>query len=151
MICDELLDAATPRAQQLSVQLSTDLAPASAIGDPALVRRLIGNLLDNALQYNHPGGIIEVKTWTQQASGCLLVANSGPLISDVDLERLFEPFHRLSDQRIASDIQTHGAGVGLSIVRAIANAHAATLAAVPRPTGGLAVTLTFPPPAREQE
>jgi signal transduction histidine kinase len=150
-LCTELLDAATPRAQQLSVQLSADLAPASAIGDPALVRRLIGNLLDNALQYNHPGGTIEAKTWTKQGSGCLLVANSGPVISNGDLERLFEPFQRLNDLRIASDTQTHGVGLGLSIVRAIADAHAATLAAVPRPNGGLAVTVTFPPPTREQE
>ncbi len=59
-ICTELLHAATPRAQALTVHLSADLASAAAIGDPALVRRLIGNLLDNALQYNHPGGTIEI-------------------------------------------------------------------------------------------
>ncbi|MGO9971290.1 MAG: sensor histidine kinase [Solirubrobacteraceae bacterium] len=150
-ICTELLDAATPRAHALAVQLSTDLAPAPAIGDPALVRRLIGNLLDNALQYNHPGGTIEIKTWTQQRSGCLLVANSGPAISNAELERLFEPFQRLSNQRIATDIQTHGVGLGLSIVRAIADTHAATIAAVPRPNGGLAMTVIFPPPTCGQE
>ncbi len=144
-ICTELLDAATPRAQALAVELSTDLGPAPAIGDPALVRRLIANLLDNALQYNRPGGSIEIKTWTQRRSGCLMVANSGPVIPNADLERLFEPFQRLSNQRIAADIQTHGVGLGLSIVRAIADTHAATILAIPRPNGGLAVTITFPP------
>ncbi len=58
------------------------------------------------------------------------------MISNADLERLFEPFQRLSNQRVASDIQTQGVGLGLSIVRAIADTHAATIAAEsPAPTG----------------
>jgi signal transduction histidine kinase len=139
-ICAELINAAESRAQRLSVRLNGDLTTAVVSGDQALIRRLIGNLLDNALQYNQPGGSVEVHTWTRDGSAAVSIANSGPLISADDLESLFEPFRRLGDDRRRGE----GHGLGLSIVRAIAEAHGATVAAVPRPTGGLALTVCFP-------
>jgi signal transduction histidine kinase len=117
-----------------------DLTTAVVSGDQALVRRLIGNLLDNALAYNRPGGSVDVHTWTPDGSAVLSIANSGPVISADDLESLFEPFRRLGDARTRGQ----GNGLGLSIVRAIAEAHGATVDAVPRPGGGLAVTVSFP-------
>ena len=149
IVCGELADGAVLRAQSLSLHFATDLAPAPANGDPALVRRLIGNLLDNALRYNHPGGTIELRTWTQDRAGCVSVVNSGPMIATADLARLFEPFQRFPNEQ-APPGAIHGHGLGLSIVRAAAEAHGAALAAVPRAEGGLSLTITFPAVLGEQ-
>jgi signal transduction histidine kinase len=73
------------------------------------------------------------------------VTNSGPVIPAAEVDRLFQPFQRLGPRPARRD--GHGHGLGLSIVRAIAAAHAATITAQPRPGGGLAIDVTFPPPA----
>jgi signal transduction histidine kinase len=69
------------------------------------------------------------------------VTNTGPLIPPADVERLFQPFQRL-DRRRANYKDGHG--LGLSIVRAIATAHDATITARPVPDGGLCVRVSFP-------
>jgi len=69
------------------------------------------------------------------------VTNTGPLIPPADVDRLFQPFQRL-DRRRATYRDGHG--LGLSIVRAIATAHAATITARSMPGGGLSVAVTFP-------
>jgi signal transduction histidine kinase len=76
------------------------------------------------------------------------VANDGPTVPPADLDRLFEPFQRLTPTRTAKGDGHHG--LGLSIVRAIATAHAATLTATPRPEGGLTIEVKFAwlPPTR---
>jgi signal transduction histidine kinase len=71
------------------------------------------------------------------------VANTGPLVPPAELDRLFQPFQRL-DRRRAHYKDGHG--LGLSIVRAIATAHDATITACPRPGGGLRVRVSFPRP-----
>ena len=71
------------------------------------------------------------------------VTNSGPVIPAAEVDRLFQPFHRLGPRRASRD---GGHGLGLSIVRAIATAHAAAITARAMPEGGLAVDITFPPP-----
>jgi len=142
LICAELADAAAPRAHELSIHLTTDLASAHTSGDPALLRRLVSNLLSNALQYNHPEGTVHLRTWVQDGRSCLSVTNSGAIIANHAIARLFQPFQRLDKERTISDSQGHG--LGLSIVRAIVDAHGATLAASPNNEGGLTVTVTFP-------
>jgi signal transduction histidine kinase len=74
----------------------------------------------------------------------LSVTNTGPLIPPADVDRLFQPFQRL-DRRRANYKDGHG--LGLSIVKAIASAHNATITAYPMPDGGLGVTVIFPRPA----
>jgi signal transduction histidine kinase len=69
------------------------------------------------------------------------VANTGPTVPDDQVDRLFEPFQRLDAARTGS--RGHH-GLGLSIVRAIASAHGATVVAEPQDRGGLIVTVTFP-------
>lgn len=120
----------------------TSFAPAPTSGDPALIERLIANLLDNASRYNDARGIVEVSTESDDTTARLTVANTGPRIGREALERLFEPFQRLSEQPTAQDDGHHG--LGLSIVRAIATAHGARIEAQPRPGGGLTVTVAFP-------
>ena len=79
--------------------------------------------------------------WHGQA--LLTVANTGPVVSAEDLEQLFEPFRTADADRTRLD---DGHGLGLSIVRAIADAHGAIVAAEPSPEGGLRVEVRFPVP-----
>jgi signal transduction histidine kinase len=117
----------------------TTLHPARIPGDRLLLGRLLVNLCDNAIHYNQPGGTVDVTLHREQGRLVLTVANTGEVIPADQVDRLFEPFQRLHR---TADAGHHG--LGLSIVRAIARAHDAALAARPRPGGGLVVELTFP-------
>ena len=115
------------------------LEPALISGDPVLAERLIANLVENAARYNRPAGEIWVGTGTMAGCSRLTVANTGPLISPADVDRIFQPFQRLTD-RTSHD----GSGLGLAIVASIAEIHGGTAAARPRDDGGLSVTVTIP-------
>jgi signal transduction histidine kinase len=135
------LDAVTPEIDSHSLEVRTLLPPASVLGDPALVQRLLANLIDNAVRYNRPKGWVEVETSTSSAGTTLCVANSGSVVPPEAVEGLFEPFHRLGAERVADNGHY---GLGLSIARAIATAHGATITADAPPDGGLVVTVVFP-------
>jgi signal transduction histidine kinase len=105
-------------------------------GDPLLLAQLVRNLVDNALRYNVPGGEVHVHL---TAEGLLTVGNTGPAIGAEQVERLFEPFHRGAPRTGRSD----GAGLGLSIVRAVATACGGHASARPRPGGGLIVEVAL--------
>ena len=114
--------------------------PAPTVGDPALLERVAGNLLENAVRHNVDGGWIEVATdsgpeWTQ-----LRVSSSGQLIAPEQVAELFEPFRRGGVDRTART----GTGLGLSIVRAAVLAHGGAVHAEAVPGGGLAVTVRLP-------
>jgi signal transduction histidine kinase len=129
-------------AGSLGLDVHATLEPAPTVGDPRLLERLITNLVENAIRHNTRGGHVEVMTGTRDRRAYVSVANSGPAIPPEEIERLFEPFERLSSAR------THhhgGHGLGLSIVGAIATAHGAELQARPRPGGGLAINVSFAP------
>jgi signal transduction histidine kinase len=115
------------------------LEPAVISGDPVLAEHLIANLVDNAVRYNHADGDIWISTSTMTGSTQLTVANTGPVISPADADRIFQPFQRLSD-RTSHD----GFGLGLAIVASIAAIHDGTATARPRNGGGLSVTVTIP-------
>ena len=116
------------------------LEPAVISGDPLLAERLIANLVDNAVQYNIAAGDIWISTHTTTTSSSqLTVANTGPVISPADADRIFQPFQRLSE-RTSHD----GFGLGLAIVASIAAIHGGTATARPRDDGGLSVTVTIP-------
>jgi signal transduction histidine kinase len=137
------LAAARPAISGLGLHVQTTIQPAILDGDPLLIRQLAANLLDNAIRHNIPGGDIQITTTTSHAGAVLSVTSSGQVIPAAEVDRLFQPFQRLGPRPARRD----GHGLGLSIVRAIATAHAATIAAQPRPGGGLAIDVTFPPPA----
>jgi signal transduction histidine kinase len=130
-----------PEVQRNALRLTTELEPAPVAGDPALIARLMANLVDNAVHYNQAGGRVEVRTSAVNGHALLSVANTGPIVRQEEAERMFEPFQRLGGGRAARADGHHG--LGLSIVRAIATAHDATVAAAPQPGGGLAVTVSF--------
>jgi signal transduction histidine kinase len=135
---------ATPRPEVASQQLTvtTDLEASATEGDPALIERLISNLVDNAVRHNVAGGHVEVRTTSTEAGAVITVENSGQPIAQGEIETMFEPFRRLGTPRTGPDSSQHG--LGLSIVRAIANTHAATVTAQPRPEGGLTISVLFP-------
>ncbi|HTX47571.1 MAG TPA: ATP-binding protein [Solirubrobacteraceae bacterium] len=130
--------------RQLGLTVQSELAPAHVIGDRALLERLVANLLENAAEYNVAHGRILIRTETRPEGALLAVENGGPLISQEAADRLVEPFERLDSARGAGGSGHHG--LGLSIVRAIAVAHGATLTVRARQGGGLAVIVAFPIP-----
>jgi signal transduction histidine kinase len=143
ILVEAALIRASPAVAEKGLTLDTSLeGPATIRGDHALVERLIANLIDNAIEHNVPQGRIEVRTAANAGGTAVLsVSSTGPPIPPDQIERLFEPFQRLDRTRLN---QNGHHGLGLSIVRAIASAHDAQLAAQSRPGGGLTVTVGFP-------
>jgi signal transduction histidine kinase len=123
------------------IHITTALGPAPATGDPILAESLIANLIDNAIQHNLPGGQAEITTALTDQGAAITVGNTGTLIPPDAVEYLFQPFRQLGPQRIRHG---EGHGLGLAIVRAIADAHHATITASPRPEGGFDIEVIFP-------
>jgi signal transduction histidine kinase len=144
-ISSEALAAARPAISRLGLHVQTDILPAPLDGDALLVHQLVTNLIDNAVRHNVPGGDIRIATKTVSDRAVLSVSNPGQVIPAAEVDRLFQPFQRLGPRPARRD---GGYGLGLSIVRAIAAAHGATVTAEPRPGGGLAIDVAFPPPVR---
>ncbi|PGH51213.1 HAMP domain-containing sensor histidine kinase [Streptomyces sp. Ru87] len=136
---ENVLGARRPEAGRRGVGIRARIAPVPVSGDPALIERLMANLVDNALHYNVPGGRVEFTTGIRDGRAVVSVENTGPEVPPDQVARLFEPFQRMG--RAAGDGHH---GLGLSIVRSIAVAHDAACTARARPSGGLAVEVSFP-------
>ena len=117
----------------------TQLSQAPVTGDRVLLERLVANLLDNAERYNVPEGTVEISTATRDSESVLRVVNTGELVPDDMVERLFLPFTRLNDRT-----RHHGFGLGLALVSSIASVHNGTVEAAAVPTGGLDITIRLP-------
>jgi signal transduction histidine kinase len=141
-IASEAMLARESQLAGLDLIVRQTLHPAPAAGDPRLIERLVGNLIDNAVRYNTPGGRVEITTGTHDRRAFVLIANSGQAIPPEEIPRLFQPFRRLDGARTSHN---SGHGLGLSIVQAIANAHHAELNVRGRPEGGLTIEVSFPP------
>ncbi|MEU5155477.1 ATP-binding protein [Glycomyces sp. NPDC021274] len=136
----EYVVAQTPAG---GVAVSADCEEAPTLGESVLLERLAQNLVENAIRYNVPeDGWVRVSTRREGASAVLEVVNSGPVVPVFEVEGLFEPFRRLGTERLAT--ASKGAGLGLSIVRAVAKAHGGEVTAAARAEGGLAVTVRLP-------
>jgi signal transduction histidine kinase len=143
---DDLVRDATahlkPLAQRGEVRVVSDLEEAIVHGDRVLLERLVGNLIENAILHNRPGGEARIRTAAENGRSVLRVDNDGSeTISGEAVARLFEPFARVGSDRLQ---HREGFGLGLSIVRSVAQAHSAIVDAVPRPGGGLSITVAFP-------
>jgi signal transduction histidine kinase len=127
-------------AAQRGITLELALAPAPLEGDARLVERLVGNLVENAVRHGAEGS--RALVWTGRDGRdrpAVRVESDGPPVADDALRRLAEPFHRLEGDRRAP-----GSGLGLSIVRSVADAHGAELALRSGPEGGLVAEVRFP-------
>jgi signal transduction histidine kinase len=143
VLVEGVADDAERAASDERVRLRVKLDEATVDGDAALLERLVANLLENAVRYNRPGGFVDISTREGIASAELRVENSGPPVDREAAARLAEPFERLQREADA-----RGAGLGLSIVRAVSEAHAGTLLIEPRDEGGLVVSVRLPRGAR---
>jgi signal transduction histidine kinase len=134
-VAEDVLDTADPADRHAHATLE----PAVISGDPVLAERLIANLVDNATRYNYASGDIWISTRNAADNSELTVANTGPVISPEDVNRIFQPFQRIGDSNFHD-----GSGLGLTIVASIAAIHGGTATARPRNDGGLSVTVTIP-------
>jgi signal transduction histidine kinase len=137
-IAEHVIADRRPEAMSLGVTVRTRLSPAPTTGDARLVERLVANLVDNALRHNVNDGYVEITTRAHDAHVVLAIDNTGPVVPAGEVARLFQPFQRLGADRVGP-----GAGLGLSIVQAIAEAHDAKLHTRPRNTGGLHIEVVF--------
>jgi signal transduction histidine kinase len=135
-ICADLAEFAAPLAlaQDKSIALSGTEKPVWVKGNAEMLSRAIRNLVENAINYSPPGKTVEIVV---DANGMVRVLDEGPGIPDDDRELIFRRFWRRDRRR------TGGAGLGLSIVQRIADAHAAVVKVENRPTGGANFSLSF--------
>ncbi|MFV2175823.1 sensor histidine kinase [Actinomadura sp. LOL_016] len=117
------------------------LEPGRVSGDPVLLERCVGNLLENAVKYNVPDGRVWVRTGVAGAEAFVEVVNTGRIVPEYEVANIFEPFRRLRADRVGS---AEGAGLGLSIVRAVVTSHGGSIVTVPRKEGGLSITVRLP-------
>jgi len=134
------LDAVASETWAAGIGVERRLEPATVDGDAGLLERLAGNLVENAIRHNVRGGWVRVVTGTARGRAHLTVSSSGPVLDPAETPGLFEPFRRGGTARTAG----RGAGLGLSIVRAVVLAHGGTVEAHARPAGGLDVHAELP-------
>ncbi|HVE73918.1 MAG TPA: HAMP domain-containing sensor histidine kinase [Mycobacteriales bacterium] len=137
------LSSVAAEIESNALTVDTSYGAAVVLGDRVLLERLAGNLVENAVRHNVQGGWVRVDTGTLPGAARLQVSNSGPVLAPEEVAGLFEPFRRYGTARTAR----RGAGLGLSIVRAVATAHGGTATAEARAGGGLVVTVDLPPAA----
>lgn len=130
-----------PRALARNIDLGFDSAQTSAMinGDIFLLREMLNNLLDNAIRYTQSGGQVTVRVAPDADRITLSVEDNGPGIPVAERERVFERFYRVLGTGM------DGCGLGLAIVREIAQRHGAETSLSPGANGsGTLVTLAFP-------
>lgn len=127
-------------AEEKNIELRTQLAPASMLGDRLRLEEVVDNLADNALRHCTPGGAVTVSLAQKGRRITLTVDNDGAPIPQKHLDRLFEPFYRGDEGRSRAD---GGTGLGLAIVRAAVEAHGGRCWVVNR-TGGVTFTVVLP-------
>lgn len=142
LIAEEAAETLLPLAEKhgVTIEISGDLTP--TIGSPALLLQMTTNLVHNAIVHNLPEqGTVWVTTSVRTNRVVLTVENTGETLTPQAVSTLIEPF-----QRGAERLRTHhaGVGLGLAIANSITQAHDGTLNLIPRPAGGLCVTVQLP-------
>ncbi|WP_106318194.1 sensor histidine kinase [Actinoplanes italicus] len=126
------------RQRDAGVTVSSAVRTATVVGDEVMLSQLVANLVQNAIRYNVPEGIVRVEL---TGDGTLTVVNTGPRVPPERAVELLEPFRRLDADRTGAG---DGAGLGLSIVAAIARAHGGGVRVRANPDGGLTVRVDLP-------
>jgi len=135
----DLVAAALAARPAAGLTVTVDVPSSLSVpGSPALLARLVGNLVDNAVVHNSPSGWIRIAALPSEDVVELMVETGGEVFDQSQVDRLARPFERLGAERTGSS------GLGLSIVAAVAAAHGGRLTLLARPGGGLRATVTLP-------
>ncbi|EPD63796.1 sensor histidine kinase [Streptomyces sp. HGB0020] len=147
LMAEEAVETLLPLAEKRRITLDVTGERAPTSGSPALILRMVTNLVQNAVVHNLPAdGTVTVHTEQRLHTCVLRVENTGPPLPPELVPVLTEPFQR-GTERIRAD-EHAGVGLGLAIVHSIVQAHDGTLDLTPRPTGGLCATIRLPAASR---
>lgn len=141
---DALIEEVTadldPLAQEKNITLHTECEPVSMTGSDILIYRLVYNLTENAIKYNHSGGEVTVSSKKRNDKIFITIADNGNGIPDDMKERIFEPFFRIDKSRSRA---LGGVGLGLSLVKEIVRAHGGSISVKDNSNGGTVFEVSF--------
>ncbi len=141
-VADDIRVVATEQNLELTVDV---LSPCRVLGNAEQLRRLLFNLLDNAIKFTPAGGSIGIRVESHKGQAKVTVSDTGIGIAPEHLPRIFDRFYRVDSARSR---RTGGNGLGLSICKSIAEAHQGFVEVASQPGKGTQVTLTLPETTR---
>ena len=139
-LVDEVLEDLEPLAQEKNIKLIGKCKDITMVGSDILIYRLVYNLVENAIKYNHSGGQVTVTAYKEQTHIYLSVADTGSGIPKELRERVFEPFFRVDKSRSR---KLGGVGLGLALVREIVRVHDGSITVKSNPSGGTILEVIF--------
>lgn len=139
-LVDEVLADLEPLAREKDVELTGNCEAITIVGSDILIYRLVYNLVENAIKYNHPGGQVTVSASRKEKRVCLSVADTGNGIPEELRERVFEPFFRVDKSRSRA---LGGVGLGLALVHEIVRVHEGSITVRSNPSGGTVFEVMF--------
>ena len=139
-LVDEVLEDLEPLAQEKNIKLIGKCKDITMVGSDILIYRLVYNLVENAIKYNHSGGQVTVTVYKEQKHIYLSVADTGSGIPKELRERVFEPFFRVDKSRSR---KLGGVGLGLALVREIVRVHDGSITVKSNPSGGTILEVIF--------
>ena len=139
-LVDEVLEELEPLAQEKNIKLIGKCKDITMVGSDILIYRLVYNLVENAIKYNHSGGQVTVTAYKEQKHIYLLVADTGSGIPKELRERVFEPFFRVDKSRSR---KLGGVGLGLALVHEIVRVHDGSITVKSNPSGGTILEVIF--------
>ena len=139
-IVEEVLADLEPLAVEKNIKLIGKCEDATMIGSDILIYRLVYNLVENAIKYNHPLGQVTVTAYQRNKHVYLSVEDTGSGIPKELRERVFEPFFRVDKSRSR---ELGGVGLGLAFVREIVRVHDGSICIKSGKTGGTILEVTF--------
>ena len=139
-IVEEVLADLEPLAQEKNIKLVGACEDTTMTGSDILIYRLVYNLVENAIKYNHPGGQVTVTACQKEKQVYLSVEDTGSGIPPELRERVFDPFFRVDKSRSR---ELGGVGLGLALVREIVKVHDGIITIQPNPAGGTIFEVVF--------
>lgn len=139
-LVEEVLEDLEPLAAEKNVELIGKCKPVTMTGSDILIYRLVYNLVENAIKYNHPEGKVTVTACQKEKKVILSVADTGSGIPGDLRERVFEPFFRVDKSRSR---ELGGVGLGLALVHEIVKAHDGSISIKDNPSGGTVFEVVF--------
>lgn len=139
-LVEEVLEDLEPLAQEKNIKLIGNCKDITMVGSDILIYRLVYNLVENAIKYNHSGGQVTVTAYKEQKHIYLSVADTGSGIPKELRERVFEPFFRIDKSRSR---KLGGVGLGLALVHEIVRVHDGSITVKSNPSGGTILEVIF--------